>query len=76
MLERAAVRPLLHRESAQGAPGRREGGQRENMYGVMCELKESFGPRRVWVLNPRHATGGHHDDTGLRGVVPDVVCAD
>jgi len=43
---------------------------------VMCELKESLDGRRVWVLNPRHATGGQNDDTGLRGVVPDAVRAD
>ena len=40
---------------------------------VMCELKESLGRRRVWVLNPSHATGGHRDDTELRGLVPDAV---
>ena len=46
------------------------------LYRVMCELKEFFGPRRVWVLMPCLPTGGRGDDTELRGLVPDAVCAD
>ena len=45
-------------------------------YRVMCELKESFGPRRVWVLTPCLPTGGPQDDTELRGRVPDALRAD
>jgi hypothetical protein len=44
--------------------------------GVMCELKGDPRQDRVWMLTPCLATGGRHDDTGLRGVVPDAVCHD
>ena len=65
--------PPLNRRLAHHRTGKRIHGKCNR---VMCELKESLDGRRVWVLNPRHATGGQNDDTGLRGVVPDAVRAD